>query len=418
MSTGSSSSSGSSSSGGSKGSPTGSAGSKGSGGSFGSSGSSVGSSGWSTSESGPGEPSDGSASSGSGSVSGGSQASRSSASQQSSSSSGSTADWKAWPGGQTDHSLNPVAIFRSTDFGFNGNVNWSVGGPGPPVISETGTQTATNLDKITVRYDRPRKAQASGCAWIKAQSGGMTKTKSRTIFKVTWSVKIDGNLNADNNLPFGSGSGFDFYSGPGRRRICEFNWDGERGATRIAAKMEATCEFLPHGIDWNERGVTFRYDGEQGTIFSFRIRQYKRSSSVDEGTMFPPYPYRQVGTNDNGWVNDVSKIPPHVSSDAGNTQYPTTAKPNQAFYIDAPGRSRDPGDKQFAYRGDFSDLAQWYDGSEWQNISVWTEAAWHVNYTAVSQTPPKETTTATVRPCRPRKSRTINLSLAQGLTRL
>ena len=48
------------------------------------------------------------------------------------------------PVDNADTALNPVEVFKSTDFQFAGPVDWDVsGGRAGAVIVETGTQTAT-----------------------------------------------------------------------------------------------------------------------------------------------------------------------------------------------------------------------------------------------------------------------------------
>jgi hypothetical protein len=65
--------------------------------------------------------------------------------------SSSELEWKAWPGGNADTSLNATETFTSSQFGFTGNCNWDVGqGVVDGKILETGTTTATNRSSITV----------------------------------------------------------------------------------------------------------------------------------------------------------------------------------------------------------------------------------------------------------------------------
>jgi glycosyltransferase involved in cell wall biosynthesis len=277
-------------------------------------------------------------------------------------------EWKAWPGGQTDASLNPTEAFSSTDFGFTDEVDWDVGGGGvAAVIVETGTTTATGRETITVRYDtKSPTAAVDDTAWVQATKGGETKTKKRTVFKVTWSLKFDGDLHADDNLRF-------FRTGGTDTDKCEFNWDGENGATRTTAKMEATLDFSPTGIKWSARGVSFKYSTQAGSKFSCRLHRRKISTSVCQEA--PSGANRYILMNDAGWVYDGN-------SDAADAQHPTDAKPNKAFRIDEPSFDA-AGWLQFALRVDFREVAQWHNGSGWSQISVSSEGEWYANETSV-----------------------------------
>ncbi len=278
-------------------------------------------------------------------------------------------EWKAWPGGQQDTTLNPTETFASTDFGFSGNVNWDVGQGGTlATITETGTTTATNLASITVRYSSQSATANSGDAvQIQALSGGSTKTKMRTVFKVTWAApKVSGDLDGDNTRRFSDQSGTNTAK-------CEFNWDGKNGATWTAGKMEATLLFEPNGINWPARGVTFRYgvDGDDGK-FSFKLERKIIETALAQ---FNGAGNRVVPKNDLSWQWDEH-------SHSGDTQYPTATKPNKAFSIDEPGFDAD-GFKQVTKRCDFWEIAYWHDGYAWSRISTTTNAYWHFNGTGV-----------------------------------
>ena len=144
-----------------------------------------------------------------------------------------------WPGGQTDTDLNPKETFKNTDFGFTGPVTWDVtqGGTQPTVTMENGTQ-------IVLRYDRFSRTNGMGdTVEIRASQGSgntaVVKSKFRTVFKVTWSIKTDGMLDRFNNLEFPR------YTGTNRRTL-ELNHPGQRGATGFAAKQEAILSFDGH----------------------------------------------------------------------------------------------------------------------------------------------------------------------------
>ena len=283
--------------------------------------------------------------------------------------SGHANEWRAWPGGQADTDLNPKESFSSADFGFAGKVDWNVGAGGVAALTvETGTTTASNRDKITVRYDirSPSSAKAKA-AMVQAIKGTETKSKHRTVFSVSWSLKFTGNVDADDSLrfPVQLGTATD---------KCGFNWAGEDNATFIAAKMESTCTFSPAEIDWAARGVSFKYGADMGTNFFIALNAAKDSDGA-VSSLRDIAGDRNVVWNDNGWVYDG------VSTD-GDTQNPSAAKPNRAFAIDGPGFNPSAF-KQGANRVDLMEITEWHDGIAWRQISVSAEGEWHANATAI-----------------------------------
>jgi hypothetical protein len=137
--------------------------------------------------------------------------------------------------------------------------------------------------------------------------------------------------------------------------------------------MEATLNFLPTGIHWNNRGVSFKFGDEGGgSKFEFRIMRKLRATVLKQGTTET---YRIIEHNHNNWEYDGE-------SHQWDTQYPTVEKPNKAFSIDAPGFNPDHV-KQRAYRTDFHEIAEWHNDLEWSIISSMDGALWYANETAV-----------------------------------
>ncbi len=277
------------------------------------------------------------------------------------------AEWKAWPGGQEDRSLNLPEAFISEDFGFTGNVDWDVGGGwSGAIILETNSTTATNRASITVRYDSASGSSGEDdTVWVQATQGGVTKTKKRTVFYVSWSLKFQGAVeNTDLFFPATSG---------GNRRVCAFNWPPDDNATRVSAKMEAVLGFTPQGIAWSARGVTFKYGVDGGfPKFGLRLERKRRASDVNQPVGAAN---RSIETNEDDWFNEPLSHP-------GDCQHPTDARPDKAFRIDAP--SFDPtGFVQEAMRGDLREIAQWCDGGGWKQISYASQGEWQANLTSV-----------------------------------
>ena len=277
-------------------------------------------------------------------------------------------EWKAWPGGQSDDTLNPTETFSSGDFGLVGNVNWDVGQGGiPAVISETGATTATDINTITVRYNvQSPTAGMSDTVQIRATSSAGTRVvKMRTVFKVTWLVpKVQGDL--DTVLRFSPDTGTDTDK-------CGFNWKGDNGAEWVSAKIQSTIIFNPAGIDWDARGVTFAYGTDTGK-FHFRLGRKMIRSVLKQGTTAANRSVDSEG-NDQDWERDAY-------ANNFDTQYPNSHISDRAFVIDAPGFSPDDL-KQETWRVDFWDIAEWHNGFAWSQISTTTNAYWHCNITGV-----------------------------------
>jgi hypothetical protein len=249
-------------------------------------------------------------------------------------------------------------------------VDWNVGNGGVnALIIETGTTTATNRSSITVKYNTksPTSAEADA-AFIEATKNGVTKTKKRTVFNVVWAaLKFNGGVHGDNNLRFQNPTSGTF------THQCEFNWDGERGATVVAAKMEARLAFSPTGIIWSARGVNWKFSEDGGGAkFDFRLHRQRIWQLLWQ---LNAQANREIKFNDADWVFDGD-------SDPNDAQNPTDAKPNNAFRIDAPGFNADAV-KQAGFRLDLRELAQWHNGFYWAQISDFSGALWRTNATAV-----------------------------------
>ncbi len=294
-----------------------------------------------------------------------SSSSSSSSSASSSSSSSGPLEWKAWPGGQASTSLNPTESFSSSDFGFSGNCDWDVGNGGiNGYIVETGGTTATGRSSITVRYDTqsPTSSEAN-TVWIEATQGGSTETMERTVFKVSWDPgNFLGDLDDDNTRLFSEWSGTN-------RDKAEFNWDGDNGAERTSAKMEAILNFAPTGIDWTARGVSFVHGWEEGKS-KFALQRLLIATDIGQ---LRSGGNRTIVTNNNSWRYD------DISTDV-EVQYPTVSKPNKAFSLDDPSFDAAAW-KQISIRIDFRELALWHDGSEWSRCSEYL--GWYANESSV-----------------------------------
>jgi len=140
--------------------------------------------------------------------------------------------------------------------------------------------------------------------------------------------------------------------------------------------MEATLQFAPTGINWSARGVTFRFGATGGgDKFSFRLERYSIFTSLAQ--FFGPNTNREVLQNMQSWAYDEHSTP-------DDTQYPTVAKPNKAFSIDAPCFDSETLDQiQVARRLDYREVAEWHNGVAWSTITTTTNAYWHFNGTAV-----------------------------------
>lgn len=252
-------------------------------------------------------------------------------------------------------------------------MDWDVGQGGvAAIILETGSSTATNRAAITVRYDTqsPTAAEAD-TVWVEAKKDADVEKKKRTAFKVSWSLlKFTGNLHGDNALRY-----LNPPTGINTAK-CEFNWDGDNGATKIAAKMEATVSFLPIGIKWSTSGISWKFSEDGGGAKSdLMLHRQKIATAVDQ-TNFEAN--RKIALNDGDWNFDGN-------SDTGDAQYPTDAKPNNAFRIDWPGFDPDLF-LQSGFRADLRELVLFHNGTAWGRITAYTNAKWYANCTAVLPT--------------------------------
>jgi hypothetical protein len=283
--------------------------------------------------------------------------------------------WRAWPGGQEDHALNPIEELKSTDLGLDGEVDWDLRDGNVAAVISDGDEEKTHLQgkaAIRIRYDnKSPTAGRNDTVLIKATKGGATKETRRTVFKVSWvELKFTGTvLHDDNALSFEPETG-------ANTRALAFNWLNEDDAERIAAKMEAILAFEPVGIPWSTRGVYWVYTqdpvGERGMQGAFELDREAIVTSVlrAQGVLASPRVRRD---NYADWKTDGH-------SDRRDCQYPTDQRPNRAFRLDAPGLSGDIP-VHLAIRGDLRESAKWHNGSEFQRISTWHTAQWHVDVT-------------------------------------
>jgi len=299
-------------------------------------------------------------------------------------------NWKAWPGAQTSTSLNPTETFSSSDLGLSGQVDWILthGGTSGATIEDSvpsgGSGTsASDKSQITVRYGtQSSSASFTNAVEVKAYDTGADSKLGacrRTIFKSSWqSPNFSNTLDSDNDLRFPDKLG-------SNTNKAEFNWDNERNATRIAAKMETVLNFLPSDIDWSARGVSFVFtSGSSGYTFQGReMRDFRRAF----GEQLTYDPSRSHLYSD--WDIDGT-------AQTGDTQYPSATVTNKSFTIDAPGFDADVREQGY-YRNDLRDYYQWHNGSSWTRITAYCQ--WYVNITGAlpdcSETSPSDDGTGT-----------------------
>jgi len=135
--------------------------------------------------------------------------------------------------------------------------------------------------------------------------------------------------------------------------------------------MEGTLNFSPTGIRWSSRGVNFIFSTDPAGPFSFRLHRRKIFTSVGQKIGEP----RVVESNTPDWEYDGD-------SDDLDAQYPTDAKPNHAFRIDQPSFDPVPR-RQKSFRLDLRELAEWYDGKAWIQITKSSTGEWHANLSSV-----------------------------------
>lgn len=283
-------------------------------------------------------------------------------------------NWKAWPGGNNDGSLNPTETISSSDVGLSGAVDWILthgGTSGATIVSSVPAggsgSSATGKTSITIRYDT-KSADSSFTKGVEVKgyaTGANSKLGAvrRTAFKATWGTpNTTNNLDGDNTLRFSDNTGTYVAK-------CEFNYDGENGAEKIAAKIECIATFDPSGIDWAARGVSFVF-GALASGSGYQCRAYREKMGAHGGQLITSS-VRDISSYFAIWVVDGS-------SDNIDCLYPTTTKPNKLFRIDAPGIDANIC-TQFYQRRNYREFLQWHNGTEWTRCSPYSE--WYVNIT-------------------------------------
>ena len=280
-------------------------------------------------------------------------------------------DWKAWPGGSADISLNPIEVFTSGDFGLQGNVGWSTTSCAiVKRIPEEGEECA----EVWVRYDTVSPdAKRENAAKIVAIPGtGPTRRKFRTVFRASWEApNTNGPIHEHNLLHFPASAGQPTTS-------AGFNWVGENGATMTSGKVECIVRFVPEGINWDLLGVDWTYsaDGAEG---KYRARLHRKRIATIVGQIYIQQQlqqHRQVGVDDADWEYDGD------SSKGVDAQNPTRERPNRAFRHDPPS-FLPSGGVQFGYRLDAREIVEWHDGIAWRTITGNENATWHFNGTSI-----------------------------------
>src|SRR5688572_7451091 len=273
----------------------------------------------------------------------------------------------AWPGGHADNTLNPAEVFQSSDFQFTGPVDWDVSGGRPgAVIVETGTQTATALATISVRYNTVSPSKnATDAVWVKAKSGTNEATKFRTIFQfVSRTVNTSSLLESSNNLRFAATGGTD-------NTQCGVAVPGTNGATWFMAKVETVYDIGPQDIGWSSSGgIEFIVGGGPGVGLKGDIVA-RRETKFTRG--------EQATGSANRTHTDQTTFIPAAESTAEDFQGPTDAAPNEVFRIANEGF--DPTNLLQGYlRADFRDFLEFHDGTSWIRITPYGE--WHADLTA------------------------------------
>lgn len=273
----------------------------------------------------------------------------------------------AWPGGNADTALNPVEVFRNTDFQFNGPVDWDVsGGRAGAVIVETGTQTATGLPTISVRYDTVSPSKnPTDAVWVKAKSGTNEVTKFRTIFQfVARTVNTSSLLESSNNLRFAATGGTD-------NTQCGVAVPGTNGATWFMAKVETVYDIGPQDIGWSSSGgIEFIVGGGPGIGLKGDIVA-RRETKFTRG--------EQATGSANRTHTDQTTFIAAAESTTDDFQGPTDAAPNEVFRIANEGF--DPTNLLQGYlRADYRDFLEFHDGVNWIRVTPYGE--WHADLTA------------------------------------
>jgi hypothetical protein len=193
----------------------------------------------------------------------------------------------------------------------------------------------------------------------------VTKRIQRTIFKVTnEAVNTSANLHADDALRFQADTGT-------QTNKAGFVKPGDFGATRYAGKIEVKWSILPTGIKWTTRGVNFKMGrGSAGGAGSKADCVMRRENAFTDGFQNTAAPNRTHTSQ--AFANDGD-------ADAGDAQYPSDAKPNRFFRMDAPGFGR-TGRKQGYFRDDFREFIEFNNGTTWIRITEFIP--WFCNITA------------------------------------
>lgn len=270
----------------------------------------------------------------------------------------------AWPGGQSDTAMNPVEVFDSIDFGFAGNVDWDVSGGAPgATIIQTGSQTASGLSTITVRYDQTSAtSNPTDAVWIKAINGSDEATKFRTVFTLTpRAVNTSGALDSDNTKRFPATGGIPDHAGVAI--------PGTEGASWYLAKAEIAFEVTPAGMDWSNSGginfVTGAHPGIDGVILARRETRFTRGEQATGAA-------NRTHTDQPDWISAGD-------SSVDDFQSPTAGAPDEVFRLGTEGF--DPTNLLQAYlRGEYRDYLEFHDGTTWVRITPYAE--WFANLTA------------------------------------
>ncbi|MGH9753490.1 MAG: hypothetical protein ACREA2_11965 [Blastocatellia bacterium] len=284
-------------------------------------------------------------------------------------------EWRAWPGGQPVEDLNPTEGFTSADFGFTDSVDWRVdgGGTAAVIVAPGGPRTTANSPIIVVRYPNVSPtADRADAVFIEATKNGVTQRKLRTVFIARPRVQTTDKLDPDNALRFPEGTGTNTDK-------AEFNKPGERGATRISAKTEVIFDFQPQGIPWSQRGVNFRLGSKGAADGNPKGDKAdcvaRREINKAEGVALQRTPIRIHSANGpDNWDNDGT-------AKTEDCQYPTDAKPDKTYRIDAPGDTNLGTYIQFYTRSDFREFLDWHDGDKWSRITDYVY--WYLSITLV-----------------------------------
>ncbi len=271
---------------------------------------------------------------------------------------------KPWPGGQNDTNLNPVEVFASANFGFAGNVNWDVsGGASGAVIIATGTQTASNLSSISVRYDIASVTNnKTDAVSIKATSGTEESEKFRTVFRIVPTLNTAAVLAVENTKRFNANGGADNQAGVAV--------PGTDGANWFMAKAEIIYEIQPQGIQWDASTHTnfIVGDGSTGAKGDILARRQSKFTKGELGAN-DPTPTRTTEAN---WISAGD-------SSADDFKAPNSETPNTIFRLANEGF--DPSTLLQAYlRADYRDYLELHNGTDWVRITPYVE--WFANLTA------------------------------------